>query len=290
MAFIVADRVKETSTTTGTGTFTLAGAVSGCRSFSAAIGNGNNTYYTIENSSAGEWETGIGTYTSSGSTLSRDTVISSSNNNLAVNFSAGSKNVFCSIPATRSYTNLSAVWGTLNLPNAKTGIVPRFGMISNGAATALASSSVMRNIFTFAPNYTVDSNATYVFEFFYVFVKNTSTTSHNLFLGFACTSTGATISYNGVVQGNANTLPATNNAGLTYFNYNALTTTTGARITQSSVATTNYSVSIFGSGELRTGSTGGTFTPQFQTNFTGPVYTLQPGSYVKIASATSYWG
>jgi hypothetical protein len=148
----------------------------------------------------------------------------------------------------------------------------------------------MRNIFTSTPSYPVNAGSKYLFEFFYVFTKNTSTTNHNLYIGFACTSTGATISYNGVVQGNANALPATNNAGLTYFNYNALTTTTGARITQSGVASTVYNVSIFGSGELIAGSSiSGNFTPQFQTSFTGPVYTLQPGSYVKIATASSYW-
>lgn len=97
MALILADRVQETTTTTGTGTVTLAGAVSGFQSF-AAIGNGNSTYYTITGGS--EWEVGIGTYTSSGTTLSRTTVLSSSNAGSLVNFSAGSKNVFVTYPAT----------------------------------------------------------------------------------------------------------------------------------------------------------------------------------------------
>ena len=61
MAFVIADRVKETSTTTGTGTFTLAGAVSGFQSFASAIGNANTTYYAIVHQSATEWETGVGT-------------------------------------------------------------------------------------------------------------------------------------------------------------------------------------------------------------------------------------
>jgi len=97
MALILADRVQETTTTTGTGTVTLAGAVSGFQSF-AAIGDGNSTYYTITGGS--EWEVGIGTYTSSGTTLSRTTVLSSSNAGSLVNFSAGSKNVFVTYPAT----------------------------------------------------------------------------------------------------------------------------------------------------------------------------------------------
>jgi hypothetical protein len=96
MALILADRVQETTTTTGTGTVTLAGAVSGFQSF-AAIGNGNSTYYTITNGT--DWEVGIGTYTSSGTTLSRTTVLSSSNSGSLVSFSAGSKNVFVTYPA-----------------------------------------------------------------------------------------------------------------------------------------------------------------------------------------------
>ena len=98
MAFVLADRVKETTTTTGTGTVTLAGASTGFQSFSA-IGNGNNTYYTIAGQGTAEWEVGIGTYTSSGTTLSRDTVLSSSNAGSKVNFSSGTKDVFVTYPA-----------------------------------------------------------------------------------------------------------------------------------------------------------------------------------------------
>lgn len=98
MALVVADRVKETTTTTGTGTVTLAGASTGFQSFSA-IGNGNQTYYTIAGQGTAEWEVGIGTYTSSGTTLSRTTVLASSNSGSLVNFSAGTKDVFCDYPA-----------------------------------------------------------------------------------------------------------------------------------------------------------------------------------------------
>ena len=98
MAFVLADRVQETSTTAGTGSFTLAGAASGFQTFSAGIGNGNTTYYTITLQGGTEWEVGIGTYTSAGNTLSRDTVLSSSTGS-KVSFSAGTKNVFCDYPA-----------------------------------------------------------------------------------------------------------------------------------------------------------------------------------------------
>jgi hypothetical protein len=101
MAFLIKDRVKETSTTTGTGTLTLAGAVTGFQAFSA-IGNGNSTFYVIAHQSAAEWEVGIGTYTASGTTLSRDSVLSSSNAGSAVDLSAGTKDVFCSHPSSQS--------------------------------------------------------------------------------------------------------------------------------------------------------------------------------------------
>ena len=101
MPLVVKDRVNETSTTTGTGTFTLAGAVTGFQTFSA-IGNGNTTYYTIVLQGGTEWEVGLGTYTSSGTTLSRDVVLSSSNSGSLVNFSAGTKNVFCDYPAPKA--------------------------------------------------------------------------------------------------------------------------------------------------------------------------------------------
>jgi hypothetical protein len=101
MALVLKDRVKETTTTTGTGTLTLAGASSGYQSF-AAIGNDNTTYYTITDPITGDWEVGIGTYTSSGTTLSRTTILSSSNADSAVNFAAGTKDVFCVYPAEKA--------------------------------------------------------------------------------------------------------------------------------------------------------------------------------------------
>ena len=101
MALVVKDRVKETTTTTGTGTITLAGAATGFQSFSV-IGDGNLTYYTIAGQSGGEWEVGIGTYTASGTTLARTTVLASSNSGSLVNFSAGTKDVFVTYPAGRS--------------------------------------------------------------------------------------------------------------------------------------------------------------------------------------------
>jgi hypothetical protein len=104
MALVVKDRVRETSTTTGTGTLTLSGAVTGFQTFSTAIGNGNTTYYTITNGA--EWETGLGTVAAG--TLARTTVLASSNAGSAVTFSAGTKDVFVGYPAGKAiYTDSS---------------------------------------------------------------------------------------------------------------------------------------------------------------------------------------
>ena len=99
MAFVINDRVKETSTTTGTGTFTLDGATTGFETFSSAIGNSNVTYYTIHTQNGPQFEVGIGTV--GAGTLARDTVISSSNSDAAVTFTAGTKDVFCTMPASK---------------------------------------------------------------------------------------------------------------------------------------------------------------------------------------------
>ena len=102
MALVLDDRVKETSTTTGTGTLNLSGAVSGFQTFVAGIGDGNTTYYAIVNRDEAEWETGLGTVTdSSTDTLARTTVIASSNSDSAVDFSAGTKDVFTTLPASK---------------------------------------------------------------------------------------------------------------------------------------------------------------------------------------------
>ena len=103
MALVINDRVKETSTTTGTGVFSLNGAVTGFESFVIGIGNTNTTYYAIFNDGTDEWEVGLGTVADAATdTLTRTTVITSSNSDNAVNFSSGTKNVFCTLPASKA--------------------------------------------------------------------------------------------------------------------------------------------------------------------------------------------
>jgi len=139
MAFVLADRVRETTTTAGTGAVSLAGAVSGFQTFSAAIGNANNTYYTIADPITGAWEVGIGTYTSSGNTLSRDTVLSSSNSGSLVTFAANSKDVFVTQPASRAVFVQNAGTG---LQTGTTAFTANRVIYSDATSTTATSASL----------------------------------------------------------------------------------------------------------------------------------------------------
>ena len=100
MALVVADRVKETTTTSGTGTYDLGGIVTGFQSFATAIGNTNTTYYACTDGN--NYEIGIGTYASTGNTLARTTILKSTNSNAAVNWGTSTKEIFVTYPAEKS--------------------------------------------------------------------------------------------------------------------------------------------------------------------------------------------
>jgi len=102
MALVINDRVKVTSTTTGTGAIALGSAVTGFETFAQGIGNNNETYYCIFNQGTSEFEVGRGTLDGSSANLTRTQVISSSNSDSAVNFTSGTKDVFCTLPASKS--------------------------------------------------------------------------------------------------------------------------------------------------------------------------------------------
>lgn len=102
MALVINDRVKVTSTTTGTGAMALGTAVTGFETFAQGIGNNNTTYYCIFNQGTTEFEVGLGTLDGTSANLTRTTVISSSNSDAAVNFTSGTKDVFCTLPASKS--------------------------------------------------------------------------------------------------------------------------------------------------------------------------------------------
>lgn len=125
MALVIADRVKETTTTTGTGTYTLAGAVAGFESFNS-VGNGNTTFYACSDGT--DFEVGIGTYTSSGTTLARTTILQSSNSDNAVNWSAGTRTIFCTLPAEK----------TVHTDNLQTEGLTHFDPAGEAVALAIA--------------------------------------------------------------------------------------------------------------------------------------------------------
>jgi len=117
MAFVIADRVRETTTTTGTGTINLLGAVTNFETFTANLSNSDTTYYAIIDNTNNDFEVGLGTFTSSGTTLARTTIIASSNSNSAVNLGTGTKDVFITIPASKLVvedgSNNVAIGGTV---------------------------------------------------------------------------------------------------------------------------------------------------------------------------------
>ena len=116
MALVIADRVEETTTTTGTGALTLAGAVTDFRSFGSVLSNGDTTFYTIVDTTNNDWEVGLGTYATSGTALTRTTVYASTNAGAAVNLSSGEKEVFITYPADQAvYEDASSVVTVTNL-------------------------------------------------------------------------------------------------------------------------------------------------------------------------------
>jgi hypothetical protein len=141
MALVIANRVKETTTTTGTGTITLAGASTGFQSF-AIVGNGNTTYYCIAGQGTSEWEVGVGTYATSGTTLARTTVLSNSSATQpsALSFSAGTKDVFVTYPSEKS-VNLDASGNATALGTPVSGVATNF----TGTASGLTAGNVTTN-------------------------------------------------------------------------------------------------------------------------------------------------
>jgi hypothetical protein len=274
MALVIADRVQETTTTTGTGTVTLAGAVSGFQSF-AAIGNGNSTYYNI--SGGLEWEVGIGTYTSSGTTLSRTTVLASSNSGSLVNFSAGTKNVFVTYPAERSI-NLDS---TGNLAQAVTvglgtGRLPVEQFYRLDSTLAGANATGAQSIL--GVGVTLVGSTVYQFEAVYPISKTAGTTSHTIGLGFGGTATLNNIGYD--ITG---LFKSTGFTGVTAPDVKEyIQTATNTTVTAS---TTGASVQFIGllKGTVSVNA-GGTFIPQYTLSAApGGAYTTAAGAYFKIS-------
>lgn len=312
MALVIADRVQETTTTTGTGTITLAGAVSGFQSF-AAIGNSNTTYYTIAHTTLAEWEVGIGTYTSSGTTLSRTTILSSSNSGNAVNFSAGTKNVFCTLPASRtvdrdasniftldagtttipplafqSGTNLTSASAGAMEYNGKTllftpistqrGLIPGMQFYQLDSTFTGANQTAAQSWFNGTGNLgvTLSASTVYNFQALIYHYKTTSSTGHVVSSAFGGTATLNNILYQ-VLTTASTSAPPQLNTGMngTLSNTAAAATLTGSTTTAIyRVFTMSGTVSV---------NAGGTFIPQYILSVQpGAGYTTGAGSYFAI--------
>ena len=195
MALVLADRVQETTTSVGTGAVTLAGAVLGYQSF-AVIGNGNTTFYTIAAQGGADWEVGIGTYTSSGTSLSRDTVLASSNGGSLVTFGAGIKAVFVTYPSEKS-VNLNA-----------SGNVSALGTVSSGTwqgttvgvaygGTGVTASSGANSVVIRDANASV-SGSQLIASNGIVVINQTVGTSYSIPSGYSATSAGPVTVSSGV--------------------------------------------------------------------------------------------
>jgi hypothetical protein len=141
MALVISDRVKETTTTSGTGTYTLGGAVTGFETFTANLSDGDTTYYACTDNT--DFEVGLGTFTTSGTTLARTTILASSNSGSAVNWAAGTRTIFCTLPAAKAvFLDASNVTNISNLKLASgatvTAILDEDGL-SSDSATSLAT-------------------------------------------------------------------------------------------------------------------------------------------------------
>jgi hypothetical protein len=148
MALVLADRVKETAISPGTGAVTLLGATLGFQSF-AVVGNGNTTLYTIADQGGNKWEVGIGTYSSTGPTLARTTVLSSSNSNTLVDFNAGVQDVFVTYPSSKSVyldasNNVNAL-GTISSGTWNGSIIGTTYGGTNGSASPTAGAVAYGN-------------------------------------------------------------------------------------------------------------------------------------------------
>lgn len=199
MALVFADRVKEISATVGTGAFTLSGAMYGYQSF-AVIGNANTTYYAIYDGSSGDWEVGIGTYTTSGTSLSRDTILASSNANTIVTFGAGTKEVFVTYPAERSvYRDAASAYTVQAAFNALTASTAGIGTATITAGTVATTPTSGTDIANKTYVDTIAAAGIHYHEPVYVESPNTAGNLNALYNqpGGAGVGVGATLTNNG---------------------------------------------------------------------------------------------
>ena len=200
MALVIADRVRETTSSSGTGTVTLTGAFSGFQPFST-IGNGNTTYYCIIDAAAGAWEVGIGTYTTSGNTLSRDTVLSSSNSDALVPFATGVKDVICTQPAERAVYAVGTDVVATNNAKVPNSLLANSGITFGSTAQALGSTVTALNGVSIGGS-TAAAGAFTTLTTSGAVTHNAGTANGVAYLnGSKVLTTGSALTFDGTIQG-----------------------------------------------------------------------------------------
>lgn len=290
MALVLADRVQETTTTTGTGTITLAGAVSGFQSF-AVIGTGNTTYYTITSGSA--WEVGVGTYTAAGTTLARTTILASSAAGAAINLT-GTSNVFVVYPAGKAIFDLADATVKNYLVGTELMLAEEAGVQYQVTASAVLGSSFTMTQSAYALNNTAGTvqkifngstngaltlvTGTYVFELM-LYITGMSATSGNV--AFSLVGAG-TATIGAAARSLMQSVGVDNNspAGAVALNGVGVQGTIGT-ITPLQIAATGTALAsrIHGAFDMTGGST---LIPSISLANTGTAATVQPGSYLLI--------
>jgi hypothetical protein len=258
MALVINDRVRETTTVTGTGSATLLGAVTGYQSFSV-IGNGNTTYYTIADQGGPNWEVGLGTW-STGGTLARTTVLASSNSGSLVNFTTGTKDVFVTYPSENAiYNNGTSIVGPTGSSVA----------VANGGtgATTLAANGVIYGNGTGAVGVTAGGTTGQVL------VGNTGAAP-----SFAALSSSAVTS----ITGTANQITASASTGAVTLSLPS-SVTTGQYIANQSISG-SVTQGAFAYGTLN-GSDTGIFA-SYQTSIAGYAYMALQNTSSNAAATT----
>jgi hypothetical protein len=276
MTVSVADRVLETTNTTGTGTLTLAGAVSGYQAFSAAFTSATTiVFYSIVSGSS--WENGIGTYTLSGTTLARTTILSSSNSGSAITVAAGAS-VFCTYPAEKAiYSDQTGL-----IQNSFSGMTNGSGLVPTAFEYRLNSTLAGTNASgaqsALGVGITVAGSTVYEFEGLYVMSKSAGTTSYTLSTLFGGTATINNIGYTVLRYFDT---AGFNTVNLTPAAYAYISVATAATTMTGSTSATSYHIyQLKGTVSI---NAAGTFIPQYSLSAApGGAFTMQIGSYFKM--------